>query len=84
MAGRTAVLTLLPLSYKELLQSGLAPTTNRFIINGGYPAIWLDESVRTEIYSNYYTTYIERDVRVSVDCTDEKITGSCVKNIFGK
>lgn len=29
-------------------------------------------------------TYIERDVRVSVDCTDEKITGSCVKNIFGK
>ncbi len=27
-------------------------------------------------------TYIERDVRVSVDCTDEKITGSCVKNIY--
>ncbi|WP_270544319.1 ATP-binding protein [Butyricimonas paravirosa] len=70
MAGRTAVLTLLPLSYKELLQSGLAPTTNRFIINGGYPAIWLDESVRTEIYSNYYTTYIERDVRSIINIKD--------------
>ena len=29
-------------------------------------------------------TYIERDVRVSVDCTDEKITGSCVKKSFSE
>ena len=37
MAGRTAVLTLLPLSQKELQQAGINATTNRLILNGGYP-----------------------------------------------
>lgn len=37
MAGRTAVLTLLPLSQKELQQAGKKTDTDRLILNGGYP-----------------------------------------------
>lgn len=63
MAGRTAVLTLLPLSQKELQQAGEDPGSDRLILNGGYPAVWKNEAARELIYRNYFTTYIERDVR---------------------
>lgn len=70
MAGRTAILTLLPLSQKELQQYGKETTTNRFILNGGYPAVWKNEMAREMIYRNYFTTYIERDVRNIVNIKD--------------
>ena len=70
MAGRTAVLTLLPLSQKELQQAGINATTNRLILNGGYPAVWKNEAARGLIYRNYFTTYIERDVRNIVNIKD--------------
>lgn len=70
MAGRTAVLTLLPLSQKELRQAGEAATTNQLILNGGYPAVWKYRAARELIYRNYLTTYIERDVRNMVNIKD--------------
>ena len=70
MAGRTAVLTLLPLSQKELQQAGKNATTNRLILNGGYPAVWKNEAARGLIYRDYFTTYIERDVRNIVNIKD--------------
>ena len=36
---------------------------DRLILNGGYPAVWKNEAARELIYRNYFTTYIERDVR---------------------
>ncbi|MDO4163408.1 MAG: ATP-binding protein [Bacteroides sp.] len=70
MAGRTAVLTLLPLSQKELQHSGRNVDTDRFILNGGYPAVWKNEAAREMIYRNYFTTYVERDVRNIVQVKD--------------
>lgn len=64
MAGRTAVLSLLPLSTDEILRYRPETTTSELIINGGFPAVWVaGESGRRLLLSNYYTTYIERDVR---------------------
>ena len=70
MAGRTAVLTLLPLSQKELQQAGKKTDTDRLILNGGYPAVWKNETAREIIYRNYFTTYIERDVRSIINIKD--------------
>lgn len=70
MAGRTAVLTLLPLSFRELQLAGIKPTTDRLVLNGGYPAVWNNQKGRTQIYRNYYTTYIERDVRNIINIKD--------------
>lgn len=64
MAGRTAVMTLLPLSTQEILDYAPQAGTSQLILNGGFPAIWTaDDGGRSLLLSNYYTTYIERDVR---------------------
>lgn len=59
MAGRTAVLTLLPLSTTEQKTHIRTATTDEHIIRGGYPAIWTnDDDGREMLLSNYYTTYM--------------------------
>ena len=64
MAGRTAVMTLLPLSTQEIMSHVPLVSTSQLILNGGYPAVWTaDDGARPLLLSNYYTTYIERDVR---------------------
>lgn len=64
MAGRTAVLSLLPLSTNEILSYRPQTTTSEIIINGGFPALWTaSDEARRLLLSNYYSTYIERDVR---------------------
>jgi predicted AAA+ superfamily ATPase len=67
MAGRTAILTLLPLSIGELggLTDGVS--TDTFILNGGYPAIWANKVPRTMLFSDYYSSYVERDARQVVN-----------------
>ena len=70
MAGRTAVLTLLPLSIQELHRAGKSLATDQLILNGGYPAVWLREPMRGRIFRDYTTTYIERDVRSILNVKD--------------
>ena len=71
LAGRTAILNLLPLSCNELTAHGINFTTNQLLLNGGYPAVWLSgEQYRSVILDNYYTTYVERDVRNLVSVTN--------------
>lgn len=62
LCGRTAVLTLLPLSLDELKDHKQRPT-NEILFNGFYPALFDKHIPAHKIYSNYYTTYVERDVR---------------------
>ena len=71
MAGRTAVLSLLPLSTDEILRYRPDASTSELILNGGFPAVWgAGESGRRLLLSNYYTTYIERDVRQMLNVTN--------------
>ncbi len=62
LAGRTAVLTLLPLSLEEL-PGKIEQNTDSLLLRGGYPAVWAYDVVPTDIYSAYYNTYVERDLR---------------------
>ena len=71
MAGRTAVMTLLPLSTTELMASRGDYSTLEYILNGGYPAVWqTDIQARKLLLSNYYSTYIERDLRKLINVKD--------------
>lgn len=63
MAGRTAVLHLLPLSIKELNETQCNSSIDTLILNGGYPAIWSDTIPRDRMFRDYYSTYVERDAR---------------------
>ncbi|MBN2065022.1 MAG: ATP-binding protein [Sedimentisphaerales bacterium] len=71
LAGRTAVLELLPFSLSELSQyNKKALSTYELIINGFYPRLH-DNSLRPgRFYASYMATYIERDVRALINIKD--------------
>lgn len=62
LAGRVAILNLLPLSLTELGEQ-INASTDELLIRGGYPAVWNNSAPFTDVYRNYYSSYIERDVR---------------------
>ena len=64
LAGRTAVLRLLPMSFDEMTEFANAPQTlNEVLFTGGYPRI-LDQNIpASDWLASYVSTYIERDVR---------------------
>lgn len=72
MAGRTAVFSLLPLSTKEIMSRCPDASTSKMLLYGGFPAVWMadNETVRLSLLSNYYTTYIERDMRTFINVKD--------------
>ena len=64
LAGRIAILTLLPLSISELENSNTLPEDlDKFLVEGAYPAIYADKVNAADWYSFYINTYVERDVR---------------------
>jgi len=63
LAGRTAVLTLLPLSVQELQEGGVEQTLDQLLLRGGYPRVYTQQIPPHVAYRDYLTTYIERDLR---------------------
>jgi uncharacterized protein len=67
LAGRTAVLHLLPLSYAELCGAGLAPAgIDDYLFMGGYPRIYAHSVDPTDFLPGYVATYVDRDVRLEL------------------
>ncbi|MBI5415682.1 MAG: ATP-binding protein [Candidatus Omnitrophica bacterium] len=65
LAGRIAILSLLPLSFQELEAAGISfPTFEDHLIHGFYPRIYDQKIDPEDLYANYVQTYIERDVRL--------------------
>jgi predicted AAA+ superfamily ATPase len=70
LAGRTAVLNLLPLTYNEIQRFGTFDDINKIMLTGGYPAI-LDQKIPVADWlSSYVATYVERDIRNISRITD--------------
>lgn len=71
LAGRTALLELLPLSHAELVGAALGPATLwQAIFAGGYPAIF-DRGIDPTVWlESYVGTYLERDVRTVIAVGD--------------
>ncbi len=63
LAGRTALLTLLPLSIAELHEFGTRPSTDELIWGGFYPRIYDQGIEPTRALGDYVETYVERDLR---------------------
>lgn len=59
---------LLPFSINEL--NNYETDTDSLIYKGGYPGIWCDGKDTYTFYSNYVTTYLERDVRNIINIKD--------------
>lgn len=72
LAGRTALLNLLPLSLSEL--SRYQPTSvsdeNQVMYTGLLPRIYYEQQQPTKAYRNYLQTYVERDIRQLIHVRD--------------
>lgn len=69
LAGRVAVLRLLPLSIKELAKDAQIPL-DELLWRGFYPAVWGDDKSPYMVYDSYVSTYIQRDVRQIINVKD--------------
>jgi predicted AAA+ superfamily ATPase len=63
LAGRTALLQILPLSCFELNRAGVTLDRDDYLYRGFMPGIYRSNLNPTSFYRNYYQTYVERDVR---------------------
>jgi len=68
LAGRTAVLNLLPLSLHEIQQP--SKKYEDYLFTGFYPRIYKMEIPPADFYPGYVKTYIERDVRALKNISD--------------
>ena len=63
LAGRAALFTVLPFSFKELASEMVDIPTPRLMWRGLYPGTVANHIPPEIFYRNYYSTYIERDIR---------------------
>lgn len=63
LAGRSALFTLLPLSFMEFNSVQKELNTNELMWQGQYPGVIAEGFPVHNFYSNYYNTYVERDLR---------------------
>ncbi len=65
LAGRTALLTLLPFSLPELARTGASTAVDDVIFTGFYPRLHDQGLDPRQALGDYFETYVERDVRRS-------------------
>jgi hypothetical protein len=63
LAGRTALLRLLPLSLSELKKAGIELSRDEILFKGFMPRLYAEQVRPGTLYSEYFQNYIERDLR---------------------
>jgi predicted AAA+ superfamily ATPase len=84
LAGRAAILKLMPFSYPELKHNYAQISTDELIYKGFYPAIHSKKLNPTKTYSYYYQTYLERDVRQLINVKDINLFQRFMKLCSGR
>lgn len=70
LAGRVAILTLLPFSIDEIRSKDTVEDFSTYIFKGFYPPIYDRKIEPSDWYPNYIRTYLERDVRLIKNIPD--------------
>lgn len=85
LAGRTAMLVLLPLSLQErFVGKGDQPTLNQVLFEGGYPRPLVTGIPHERWLQDYITTYVQRDVRQLTQVTDLSAFAGFVRLCAGR
>ena len=85
LAGRTSILNLYPFSIAELRDAGIVFNTPwEYIYQGFLPRIYDQKQRPTPAYSNYYQTYVERDVRQLINLRDLAVFEKFIKLLAGR
>lgn len=85
LAGRTAILHLLPLTIAELADVQIHfDQFEQYVFHGFMPRIY-DQAQRPHTaYANYYQTYVERDVRQLIQLKDTSLFEKFMKLMAGR
>lgn len=78
LAGRAAIVRLLPLSLNEIGSSD-AYSTDELLLRGFYPAVWGKGRPAQQVYDSYYSTYIQRDVHQIMNIRDMNLFRTFVR-----
>ena len=85
LAGRVALLKLLPFSFGELKEQNLlAQNWSEAAYTGFYPRIYDKQILPADFYPNYVETYVERDVRNLINVQDLTLFRNFVKLCAGR
>ena len=84
LAGRTALLKLLPLSIEELEGAGISAGVDKLLLNGFYPRIYDAGLNPTQALGDYLETYVERDIRQLITIKDLALFEKFVKLCAGR
>lgn len=70
LAGRTALLTLLPFSHDELRCYGPLPDPYELVVKGAFPRLHEERLEPRRFHDGYLQTYVERDLRQLLQVRD--------------
>ena len=84
LAGRTALITLLPFSLSELRAAGVELSRDEAIYRGFLPRIYSDGLDATTANEEYYRTYVERDVRQLIEVGNRTAFETFVRLLAGR
>jgi len=84
LAGRTAMLKLLPLSFAELRKAGIRQSREEWISRGFMPRIY-DQNIDARLlYKSYFETYVQRDVQQLINIKDQSKFELFVRLLAGR
>lgn len=83
LAGRTALVVLLPFSYEEIYADKSIPI-DKVLFTGFYPRIHDKKLNPTEALSFYVSTYLERDIRSLINVKDMALFEKFIKLCAGR
>lgn len=85
LAGRTAILHLMPFSIAELSAAGrYFDDFESYAFTGFLPRIYEQSQRPSVAYANYYQTYVERDVRQIIRLKDASLFEKTLKILAGR
>ena len=84
LAGRTALLRLLPLSVRELVGAGMVVEKNALLCSGFLPRVYDDALEPSSAYANYFRTYVERDVRQLMEVRNLSLFENFMRLLAGR
>lgn len=84
LAGRTALLKLLPFSFEELAGNGVSFDIDRLLFQGFYPRIYDAGLDPVQALGAYLQTYVERDIRQLINIKDLALFEKFVRLCAGR
>lgn len=84
LAGRVGEIELLPLSIAELRNASTSLSREEQIVKGFMPRLYAEKVSAANLYANYFSTYVERDVSKIINLKDRRQFEAFMRVLAGR